>query len=103
MNVGELMKKYQGLAGKPLDEDPSVTVINDPCVTDRKERLELATKDMRFSEVREEILSSIERRRDTFRGPRPMEWTIVKTKRPARDLGQKVHLGNEKRKEEKRA
>lgn len=41
-------------------------VTTDMCVNNLKGRLELATEDMRYSEIREDMMSVIRRRRDTF-------------------------------------
>lgn len=46
--------KYQAVAGKPLDADISVALILYLCVAYLKARLELATKDMRYSGVRDD-------------------------------------------------
>lgn len=55
--IEEPMKRYEVLAGKPLDETLAITVIMYLCVKERKDRLEVDTKDMAHSEVREEIMS----------------------------------------------
>ena len=66
MNVEELMKKYEVLGGESLPEDLRVTVIIDLCTKDFKEHLELITREMKYREVREEIMSFVERKRDLF-------------------------------------
>lgn len=72
------MKKYEVLAGKPLDEYLGVTVMIDLRVKFRNDRLELATKDMTYPQVRQEVMIFTERRRDTFEKPRP--WALSTTK-----------------------
>lgn len=67
------MNIYEFLAGKPLDEDVGVTVINDFSFKDLQDRLGLASMDSSYPEVRGEINSFIDRRRDTVAGPRPMD------------------------------
>ena len=66
MNVEELMKKYEVLGGESLPEDLRVTVIIDLCAKDLKEHLELITREMKYKEVLEEIMSFVERKRDLF-------------------------------------
>ena len=66
MRVEELIKKYEHLANDTLPEDLRVTVIIDLCVKDLKEHLELITKEMTYKEVRDEIISYVERKRDSF-------------------------------------
>ena len=66
MNVEELMKRYEVLGGEPLPEDLRVTVIIDLCTKDLKEHLELITREMKYKEVRDEIMSYVERKRDLF-------------------------------------
>ena len=66
MHVEELMKKYEIMSGDPLPEDLRVTVIIDLCVKDLKEHLELITREMTYKEVREEIMSYVERKRNAF-------------------------------------
>ena len=66
MNVDEFMKKYEVLGGDPLPEDLRVTVIIDLCTKDLKEHLELITREMKYKEVRDEIMSYVERKRDLF-------------------------------------
>lgn len=61
------------MAGKLLDEALGVAVISNSCVNDLKGRLELASKDMKRAEVREETLGFIERSRDSLGRPRPIE------------------------------
>ena len=43
-----------------------MTVIIDLCTKDLKEHLELITLEMKHKEVREEIMSFVERKRDLF-------------------------------------
>ena len=43
-----------------------VTVIIDLCTKDLKEHLELITKEMNYKEARDEIISHVERKRDSF-------------------------------------
>jgi hypothetical protein len=66
MHVEELMKKYEVLTGVALPEDLRVTVIVDLCTKDLRENLEYNTRDMTYKEVRDEIMSYVERKRDTF-------------------------------------
>ena len=66
MHVEELMKRYEVLAGSELPEDLRVTVIIDLCTKDLKEHLELMTREMKYKEVRDEIMSYVERKRDLF-------------------------------------
>ena len=66
MSVKELMKKYEVLGGEPLPEDLRVTVIIDLCTKDFKEHLELITREMKYKEARDEIMSFVERKRDLF-------------------------------------
>ena len=40
-----------------------MTVINDLCTKDLKEHLELITREMKYKEVRDEIMSYVERKR----------------------------------------
>ena len=65
MHVEELMKKYEVLIGVALPEDLRVTVIVDLCTKDLRENLEYNTRDMTYKEVRDEIMSYVERKRDT--------------------------------------
>ena len=64
MHVEELMKRYELLAGAELPEDLRVTVFIDLCTKDLKEHLELITREMTYKEVRDEIMSYVERKRD---------------------------------------
>ena len=66
MHVEEVIKKYENLARDSLPEDLQVTVIIDLCTKDLKEHLELITKEMTYKEVRDEIISYVERKRDSF-------------------------------------
>ena len=66
MHTEELMKRYEVLGGEPLPEDLRVTVIIDLCTKDLKEHLELITREMKYKEVRDEIMSYVERKRDLF-------------------------------------
>ena len=66
MKVEELIKKYEHLSTETLPQDLKVTVIIDLCVKELKEHLELITRDLTYQEVREEILSYVERKRETF-------------------------------------
>ncbi len=59
-------KKYENLAGDSLPDDLKVTVIIDLCTKDLKLHLELITKEMAYKEVRDEIISYVERKRDSF-------------------------------------
>lgn len=68
------MKRCEASASKPLDEYVGAIVIIDPCVKDLKDPLKLATTDTSYSEARGGIMSSIRRRRDTFGGPRPIDF-----------------------------
>ena len=60
------MKKYEIMGGQALPKDLRVTVIIDLCNKDLKEHLELITREMDYKKVREEIMSFVERKRDTF-------------------------------------
>ena len=66
MAVEELMKKYEAIARDNLPEDLKVRVIIDLRVKDLKDHLELTTKDLSYKDVRDEILSYVERKRDVF-------------------------------------
>ena len=66
LHVEELMRKYAHMAGAELPEDLKVTVIIDLCPKDLKEHLELITREMPYKEVRDEIASYVERKRDLF-------------------------------------
>ena len=68
MHVEELMKKYEALGGQALPDDLRVTVIIDLCTKDLKEHLELITREMLYKEVRDDIMSYVERKRDLFGG-----------------------------------
>lgn len=61
------------LAGRPLGAYLEYMVIIDLRAKCLKERIELATKETSRADAREEILSFVERRRDTSGGPRPMD------------------------------
>ena len=52
----EDIEKYEVLGGESLPEDLRVTVIIDLCTKDLKEHLELITREMKYKEVREEIM-----------------------------------------------
>lgn len=62
LRTAERMNQHEVLTGRPLDD-----------AFRGHGHYRGATKDMRYSEVREEIMSFIERLRDTFRGARPMD------------------------------
>lgn len=66
------MHKYEVLAGRSLSEDSWVTAMISLHMKDLKALLELRRKDMRYSELREYIISFVERRRDTCVGVRPL-------------------------------
>jgi hypothetical protein len=66
MHIEELIKKYEALGGAELPDDLKVTLIIDLCTKDLKEHLDLTTKDMAYKEVRDEIVNSAERKRNTF-------------------------------------
>lgn len=53
LNIEEFMKRYEVFAGRPRDEYFANIVIFDPCAKNVEDRLELATKDMSYSEVME--------------------------------------------------
>ena len=53
------MKKYEVLGGESLPEDLRVTVIIDLCTKDLKCSLELITREMKYKEVREEIMTFV--------------------------------------------
>lgn len=57
LRVEELMHKHEALACDPLDDDLGVTVIVGLCAKHLRERLELVTKDMRHTGVREGIMT----------------------------------------------
>lgn len=61
-----MIKKYEVLANGPLPDDLKVTVIIDLCTKDLREHLELGTKEMKYQEVRDEIVFYVERKRDLF-------------------------------------
>jgi hypothetical protein len=73
MHVEGLMKKYENMARDNLPEDLKVTVIIDLCHKELKDHLELSTKDMEYREVREEIMNYVERKRENYNGPKPMD------------------------------
>ena len=74
MGVEELIRKCEGLAREALPEDLRWTVIIDLCVKDLEEHLEMITMDTSYEEVRDEIRSYVERKRDAFgHQPRAME------------------------------
>ena len=66
MKVEENMKHYEVMAGADLPEDLKVTVIIDLCTKDLKEHLELSTREMTYKQVRDEIISYVERKRNVF-------------------------------------
>ena len=66
MKVEEYMKHYEVMAGADLPEDLKVTVIIDLCTKDLKEHLELSTREMTYKQVRDEIISYAERKRNAF-------------------------------------
>lgn len=66
MKVDHVMNYCHVLVGTPLGADSGESVLIELCVKDFKSLLELATKGIRHAEVREEIMSFIERHRDTF-------------------------------------
>ena len=66
MKVEEYMKHYEFMAGADLPEDLKVTVIIDLCTKDLKEHLELSTREMTYKQVRDEIVSYADRKRNAF-------------------------------------
>ena len=52
--------------GTDLPEDLKVTVIIDLCIKDLKEHLELSTPEMTYKQVREGMISHVERKRNAF-------------------------------------
>ena len=60
------MKHYEVMAGADLPEDLKVTVIIDSCTKDLKEHLELSTCEMTYKQVRDEIISYAQRKRNAF-------------------------------------
>ena len=66
MKVEEYMKHYEVMAGADLPEDLKVTVIIDSCTKDLKEHLELSTCEMTYKQVRDEIISYVQRKRNAF-------------------------------------
>lgn len=85
LNIEEL-RRSTSFAGKPLDEYMRITDLVKLCVKDVRDQLEMANKGMRCPEVRQEIMSFLERRRDTLGGPRPMDVQIG-AKSPDHHLG----------------
>ena len=61
---GRAHEEVRGLGRRV--EDLRVTVIIDLRTKDLKEHLELITREMKYKEVREEIMSFVERKRDLF-------------------------------------
>ena len=77
--VEEYMKHYEVVAGADLPEDLKVTVIIDLCTKDLKEHLELSTREMTYKQVRDEIISYAERKRNAFSNDlKPMDLDEVK-------------------------
>jgi len=64
--VEELMKRYEVMSGTKLPEDLCVTVIIDLCSRELREFLELSTKDMKYQQVKEEIMNYVENKRTSF-------------------------------------
>ena len=60
------MEKYEMMTGTDLPEDLKVTVIIDLCTKDLKEHLELSTREMTYKQVRDVIISYVERKRNAF-------------------------------------
>lgn len=72
--VEDDMKRYEALAGHPLDDDTTVTVLISVCVNELRDRLEANGKGMSYKKVLGDIVAFIERRRDTEAdGPKPMD------------------------------
>ena len=66
MKVEEYIKKYEVMSVSELPEDLKVTVLIDLCPTDLKEHLELTTREMTYKQVRDEVISYTERKRNAF-------------------------------------
>ena len=68
MRMAEFISKYERMAGRDerLLTDLKVTVMIDLCVNVLLEYFELNTKDMLYKQVRYEIMSYVERKRDNF-------------------------------------
>ena len=66
MKVEEYIKKYEVMSDSELPEDLKVTVLIDLCPTDLKEHLELTTREMTYKQVRDEVISYTERKRNAF-------------------------------------
>ena len=66
LSFEELLKRYDALSGAALPEDLQVTIALDLCTKDLREHLEITTKEKSYREVREEIMSYVERKRESF-------------------------------------
>ena len=74
MNFEDLLKRYDSMSGETLPEDLRVTIALDLCTKDLQEHLEITTRDKSYREVREEMMSYVERKREQFQsGIRAME------------------------------
>ena len=65
-NLEELIKKYNIMSKEKLAEDIRVTVLIDICHPYLRKHLELNTKDASYIEVREMIMSYVDRTRQTY-------------------------------------
>ena len=68
MNIEELIKRYESMTtgDEKLPDDLKVTVMIDLCHKELREHLEMSTKDLTITEVREEIVNYVERKRDSM-------------------------------------
>lgn len=67
------IKRYEELAGRPLEETCTVTVLPDTCVPALRSKLEMSSRDMSYREVKEDALAYIGRRHDFSTRPVPMD------------------------------
>lgn len=68
------MKRYETMAGRPLDEDIAVAVVIESCVKELRDRLE-TVPDMVYKEVLDDIVAFIERRRVSSTNG-PTQWRL---------------------------
>lgn len=61
-----LMRKYECMSNYTLPDDLKVNILLEICPKDFREHLEVATKDKDYKEVRDEVYSYIERKRELF-------------------------------------
>lgn len=62
----ELTKKYHSMAKEKLSEDILVTILVDICHQDLRKHLELSTKDCNYAQVRESIMTYLDRKRQNY-------------------------------------